>query len=157
MSTNEPDEALERLVDRTLRDLPLRRAPLTLESRVFGELQRRAALSWWRRSFAHWPLLARTAFLVACGALVSLAFVSGAPAIAGVRSLPWARDVGNLMVSAASLAAMLANVAPPTWLDEGIALCAVLYAILFGLGATTYRTLYLHSMADDCIEYLAKK
>ena len=34
MSTHDPDEALQRLLDRTLRELPPRRAPATLESRV---------------------------------------------------------------------------------------------------------------------------
>src|ERR1700738_3597831 len=97
MTPNESHEAsesqtLERLLDRALRELPLRRAPLTLESRVFGELQRRAALPWWRRSFAHWPLLARAAFLVICGVLIRLAFLGGATAVAGVRSLSWARE-----------------------------------------------------------------
>jgi hypothetical protein len=139
----ESHEALERLLDRTLHELPLRRAPLTLESRVFGELERRGALPWWRRSFAHWPLLARAVFLVICGALIRLAFLGGATAVAGVRSLSWAREVGGFTASAANLAAWLAHTVPPTWAYEGIAVCAVLYAVLFGLGAAVYRTLYL--------------
>jgi hypothetical protein len=143
MTPNESSEALERLLDRTLRELPLRRAPLTLQSRVFGELERRAALPWWRRSFTHWPLLARAAFLVICGALIRLAFLGGATAVAGVRSLSWAREVGGLTASAANLAALLAHTVPPTWAYEAIAVCAVLYAVLFGLGAAVYRTLYL--------------
>jgi hypothetical protein len=128
MIPNESPEALERLLDRTLHELPLRRAPFTLESRVLGELERRAALPWWRRSFAYWPLLARAAFLVICGGLIRLAFLAGATTVAGVRSLSWAS---------------LARTEPPTWAYEGIAVCAVLYAVLFGLGAAVYRTLYL--------------
>jgi hypothetical protein len=142
MTTNGPDDPLERLLDRTLHELPLRRAPLTLESRVIGELERRAALPWWRRSFAHWPLLARAGLLVICG-LVGLALVGGATAIADVRSLSWARQVGALVASGGNLAALLAHTAPPTWLYAGIAVCALLYAVLFGLGAAMYRTLYL--------------
>jgi hypothetical protein len=42
MTDNDSDETLERAVDRALRELPLRRAPHTLESRVFAELERRA-------------------------------------------------------------------------------------------------------------------
>jgi hypothetical protein len=140
---NESQEGLERLLDRTLRELPLRRAPFTLESRVLGELERRAALPWWRRSFAYWPLLARAAFLVICGGLIRLAFLAGATTVAGVRSLSWAREVGAITVSAADLAALLARTEPPTWAYEGIAVCAVLYAVLFGLAAAVYRTLYL--------------
>ena len=72
MTTNESREALERLLDRALHELPSRRAPPTLESRVIRELDRRAALPWWRRSFAHWPLLARAGFLVIGAALIRL-------------------------------------------------------------------------------------
>jgi hypothetical protein len=39
--------------------------------------------------------------------------------------------------------ASLVRAVPPTWLYEGAAVGAVLYALLFGLGAAAYRTLYL--------------
>jgi hypothetical protein len=146
MTTKESPEALERLLDRTLQGLPLRRAPMTLESRVFGELERRAALPWWRRSFAHWPPPARAVFLVICGALIKLAFLGGATAVAGVRSLSWMREAEALLASAGSLAALLAHTPPPTWAYEAVAVCTVLYAVLFGLGAAVYRALYLQPL-----------
>ena len=143
MTGNDPDDALKDLLDRTLQELPLRRAPPTLESRVLDEIERRAALAWWQRSFTHWPLAARAVFLVICLALIRLAFVGGATAVAGVRSLSWARDIGLRVTSAGNLLTLLANMVPPTWIYQSIAACAVLYAILFGLGAAVYRTLYL--------------
>jgi hypothetical protein len=151
MTANTPDETLERLVDRALHDLPLRRAPGTLESRVFAELDRRAALPWWRRSFAHWPLPARAGFLVMCVVLVGFVFVGVTTAMEGLRSLSysgalslsWAREAGVLMASAGNLLASLARVVPPALLYGGVAVCAALYAVLFGLGAAVYRTLYL--------------
>ncbi len=146
MTTNESDEAMERLFDRTLHVLPLRRAPPTLESRVIRELDRRAALPWWRRSFVHWPLLARAGFFVICAALIRLAFLGGATAVTGVRSLSWVRDIGGLTASAANLIAVLAHIQPPAWAYAGIAVCAVLYAVLFGLGAAVYRALYLQPL-----------
>jgi len=146
MATNESPEALERLLDRTLRELPLRRAPRTLETRVIRQLARRAALPWWRRSFAHWPLPARAGFLVICGALISVAFVEGATAVTSIRSLSWVREIGGLTASAASLLAVLARIQPPTWAYAAMAACAVLYAILFGLGAAVYRALYLQPL-----------
>jgi len=146
MTTNESREALERLLDRALRELPLRRAPRALETRVIRELERRAALAWWRRSFAHWPLLARAGFLVICGALISAAFLGGATAVTGIRSLSWVRELGGLTASAANLLAVLARIQPPTWAYAAMAVCAVLYAILFGLGAAGYRALYLQPM-----------
>jgi hypothetical protein len=149
MSTDERNEASERLLDDALRTLPLRRAPPTLESRVLRELERRAALAWWRLSFPHWPLLARAAFLVICAVLIRAAFLGGAAVLAAVRSLDWARDVGMLMSSGANLAGLLTRFAPPAWLYGGIAVCAVLYVVLFGLGAALYRTLYLQPAAGD--------
>jgi len=146
MTTKQSPEALERLLDRALHGLPLRRAPVTLESRVFAELERRAALPWWRRSFAHWPPLARAVFLVICGALIKLAFLGGATAVAGVGSLSWTREVGVLVAPAGNLTALLAHTPPPAWAYEAIAVCAVLYAILFGLGAAVYRALYLQPL-----------
>lgn len=152
MSMHHRDETLQHLLDRTLQELPLRRAPATLEARVFNELERRAALPWWRRSFMHWPVPARIAFLVICGTLAALVLFGGAAAVAGLRSLlesgapslSWARHIGVLMMSAGNLAALLARSLPVTWLYQVIAVCAVLYAVLFGLGAAVYRTLYLH-------------
>jgi hypothetical protein len=151
MTANVPPEEWDRLLDRTLRELPLRRAPSTLETRVFGELARRAALSWWRRSFAHWPHLARATFLVICGALIMVAFVGGDTVVATVRalldsgalSLPWLHQAWVLVGSAGNLVALLARIVPPAWAFAGIAAGALLYAVLFGLGAAVYHTLYL--------------
>jgi hypothetical protein len=144
-----PEDPLEPVFDRALRELPLRRAPTSLESRVLRELERRATLPWWRRSFTHWPLMARAAFLVICGAAGGLAVTGAATAAADVRALYWAREIGALMASGGSLLTLLTRIAPPLWLYEGIAVCGVLYAVLFGLGAVLYRTLYLQSMAGE--------
>jgi hypothetical protein len=131
------------MLHQTLAALPLRRAPATLEARVFRELQRRAALPWWRLSFAHWPLAARAAFLAVCAVSVGLALRGAAGAVDAVHSLGWARDAATLLVAGGNLAASLAHAAPPVWLYVTIAVLALLYALLFGLGATVYRTLYL--------------
>jgi hypothetical protein len=141
-------DPLERLLDGALRDLPLRRAPPALESRVVLELQRRAALPWWRRSFGHWPVPARAAFFAMCMTLGWAAFVGGALAVAGVNSLSWARRIAMVMGSAGNLATSLAHIVPPQWLYDGIAVGAVLYAVLFGLGAAVYRALYLESAGE---------
>jgi hypothetical protein len=151
MNATDPNDPRQQLLDRTLRELPLRHAPPTLEARVIDELERRAALPWWRRSFAHWPLLARAAFLVLCGALIRLAFLGGAAAVAGVDSLVWARQAGILVMSLGNLAAAIARISPPHWLYEGAAVCGALYAVLFGLGAVVYRLLYLQTKASDPI------
>jgi hypothetical protein len=48
-----------------------------------------------------------------------------------------------LVGSAGNLVALLARIVPPAWAFAGIAVGALLYAVLFGLGAAGYRTLYL--------------
>jgi hypothetical protein len=146
------EQGLEQLLDRTLRELPLRPAPPSLEARVFAELRRRAALPWWRRSFAYWPLFARAGFVATCMALVGLAFLQGAWAVArltalspsGAPSMFWARQALAALAGAAKLAALIVGAVPPAWLYAGIAVSAALYAALFGLGAAAYRTLYLN-------------
>jgi uncharacterized membrane protein YcfT len=48
-----------------------------------------------------------------------------------------------IVYSGVHLAALIARAVPTIWLYEGMAIGAVLYAALFGLGAALYRTLYL--------------
>ncbi len=152
---SEPFEAerrLERLLDRTLHGLPVRRAPATLESRVLAELARRAALPWWRRSFVHWPQAARAVFASMCLILAGLAFAAGGWAASGLKSLhavgvwpiSWAREAVAVMGVAQSLSGELARAIPPDWIYGGLAAGALLYAALFGLGVAVYRTLYLN-------------
>ena len=61
----------------------------------------------------------------------------------GALSLAWAREAGVLMASAGNLLTSLWRAVPPAWAYAGLAVCAALYAVLFGLGAAVYRTLYL--------------
>ena len=72
MNTNDPQK-LEAAVHRVLRGLPERKAPAGLEGRVLAELARRAALPWWRKSFAHWPAAIRAGFFA--GSVLAAALV----------------------------------------------------------------------------------
>jgi hypothetical protein len=145
----EADRRMETVIDAALCELPLRPAPPSLELQVLEELSRRAALPWWRHSFAGWPAIARVGFVLMCMMLVGLAFLAGlwaleslgSPAL-GLLSMPWARHAIALVDVAAELAS-LARIVPPTWVYEGLAASVVLYAALFGLGIAAYRTLYL--------------
>ncbi len=147
----EADERLEAAIDAALRELPLRPAPPSLELRVLEELSRRAALPWWRHSFAGWPGFARVGFVLMCIVLVGLALLGGvwvmhnlgSPAL-GALSAPWARNLAALVGVAGELAALV-RIVPPDWVYEGLAASVALYAALFGLGVAAYRTLYLDS------------
>jgi hypothetical protein len=129
--------------------LPLRSAPPSLELHVLGELSRRAALPWWRHSFAGWPGFARVGFVLMCAVLIGLVFLGGvwamrnlgSPAL-GALSMPWARHMVALAGVAGELAALV-RIVPAGWVYEGLAASVVLYAALFGLGVAAYRTLYL--------------
>lgn len=145
----------EERLDRAMRSVPMRRAPASLESRVLSEIERRAALPWWRHSFAQWPGVARAAFLITCGALAVLALTGGLWAVASIGSAhtlsalppPWARQTVALVGVAGELFSTLVRVIPQDWLYGGLAASAVLYAALFGLSIAAYRVLYLRTEA----------
>lgn len=143
---NDRDEKLERLIAGALSGLPPRRAPAELERAVFEELARRAALPWWRRGFAQWPIAARTGFVVVCMLLVAgLSLTSGFAQQAGMQTLSWAQPLVGLVVTIGSTATLVASLVPPLWIYLILSFGALLYLSLFGLGALAYRTLYLHS------------
>ncbi len=93
----ESAEKLEQTLSRALRDLPLRRAPASLEMRVANELARRAALPWWRASFANWPAAARIAFVLLCAGLVAVTILGGVSAYLDGRSVNEASGAAALV------------------------------------------------------------
>jgi len=150
----DPQEKLTQFVHATLRDLPPRRAPRTLESRVMAEIARRAALPWWRKSFAHWPLSARALFLLVCAGFVKLGLAAAVWIAAGFNSSEaseafaeqtarfgtFARVTNGLLESAAHLVGDISSL----WLYGAAAAVIALYLAVFGLGAAAYRTLYIN-------------
>ena len=153
------EQKLERTLTQALKGLPLRRAPSTLELRVVDELERRAALPWWRVSFTHWPAAPRVAFVAVCIALVAATILGGVFAFAGDRSfdqaaalvLSWVQPFLAVMSSAGGVATLLVRVIPPLWLYGGLALGIVLYVALFGLGAAAYRLYLRPSSVGDLL------
>ena len=150
MREQRPEEdRLERLVGDTMRDLPARPAPRTLESRVLGELQRRASRPWWNRSFGHWPMLARVGLMTACGALIGITLLGG-PWTVGMNSLQdtgamgsWIRQAAAITGTVGNLVASLLDAVPTAWLLLGLTAASLLYVFLVGLGAAAYRLLYV--------------
>jgi hypothetical protein len=145
------EEKLEQLLERTLGALPPRRAPPTLQARVLDEWRRRAARPWWQRSFAHWPWLARGAFLLLSAAGIDLLLTTSRRAAEYLQSLPassawplcWARAGAALFDPARDLLGALSQLSSLAWLNGAVGLAVAVYALLFGLGALAYRTLYL--------------
>jgi hypothetical protein len=147
------DEALERLLDHTLRDLPPRRAPQSLEGRVTAALAQRAAGSPGRWSFVLWTGPARAGFVAICSAVMALTLLGGGTAVTALQRLPlaaapplaWARHALTVTGAAAELAAVLVRTVPAAWAYGGLAASAALYALLFGLAGAAFRTLYLNA------------
>lgn len=150
MSTHDP-EKLEASIHRVLRSLPDRRAPASLEARVLGELSRRAALPWWRRSYAYWPLAVRVGFfagsalaaaLIASGIFV-LVRSSGAAALAGdvAQRFSWLILAREIFAAATERIRVLVSAIPPLWIYGAVGTVALCYATLAAIGAATYRTL----------------
>jgi hypothetical protein len=139
------DGDLEQLIERVARAQPPRRAPASLQGRVFAQI---AAQPWWRRGFSHWPVPARAGFLVASFGIIKLVlagFVSvvdfvQSSDVAGVTAL---HGTGAAVSTTVSLGEMVFNAIPAAWLYAGAAVGFTLYAVLFGLGTFAYRTLYV--------------
>ena len=144
----ESEQNLERFVSAALRDLPARRAPRSLESRVRAELERRAALPWWRKSFAHWPVAARGVFVVASAALATvfvwaLAGLDTTQVVDAVAAdFAWVATARGIAESIANFGLIVIRGIAPVWLYGGAIAFVALYAALFGLGTAAYRTLY---------------
>ncbi len=148
-------EPLEQAVHRALRALPPRPAPRSLEQRVLAELARRAALPWWRRSFAHWPAPALAAFVVVSLAVIAVILTGASWATAGLptvdlhaafaRPLAWWHSARSVAEALAGTGEIMIRNLPPIWLYGGLATLAAVYAALFGLGAAAFKALRYHA------------
>jgi len=142
---NSEFDPLEAKLHRVLRSLPDQAAPLTLESRVLAALAERAALPWWRRSYAGWPIAVRLGFFILAG-LSAAAVIFGLaqlPAVASAQSV-----LGNWRIIYTSLvetAARIVGDIPPVYFYTALAALGASYLALMGLGAAAYRTFFVRS------------
>lgn len=138
---NRQDE-LDRQVTRALQEQPLRRAPGTLERRVLAQIESGAAAIGWRRGFAHWPVAARVGFLAASVGVVKLALLLGTwlatPLDSPAVSVQLPSQIAWLQTLFVAIGSVVRTV-PSMWVHVGIALLAIMYAALFGIGASAYR------------------
>lgn len=147
---NPSPDNLENFIHRTLRSLPDRRAPRSLEARVLAAIVANRALPWWKRSFSGWPVVVRGLFLLFSGALVAL--LVGALTMWDFKLPDFSETFANPLAILESLrstgraladfCAILVRSIPAPWLYGGLAGLVSLYVTVFGLGATAYRTLY---------------
>lgn len=146
------DSNLENFIHRTLRSLPDRPAPRSLEARVLSTIEARASLPWWKQSFAQWPIAARCIFLLLSAGLVKVAVTVTVWAIGGFQasefahafsaSVSWLEAIrGAVRGTTESFSILFRNI-PPLWLYGVLAIIGGVYATLFSLGATAYRALF---------------
>jgi len=145
-------EELEKLIHQTLRSLPDRRAPRSLETRVLAAIAARAALPWWKQSFAQWPAVARVGFLIFSAGLIKVGLLAAVWAMAGfdgaqftnafATQFAWIDRISAVIGGIGDFCSLVFHSIPTLWLYGGLALFAGIYAALFGLGATAYRALY---------------
>ena len=150
--TPRDEQNLEQAIHRTLRALPQHSAPPALEARVLAEIARRAALPWWRQSFAHWPLAARAVFIVLCAGLAKLSIFATVWVMgdfdavtfrnAFATQFGWVETTMAMARIVGDFFTVVGRNIPPLWLYGGLGVIAVLYAAFLGLGAAAYRALY---------------
>jgi hypothetical protein len=147
-------EQLEQKIHTVLREQPLRRAPMSLEARVLGEIARRQALPWWHQSYAYWPNPVKLSFLVLATGIAG-AFLLFSMQLLGVLSGEALRQffepafgaANTLRAAGSALAGLITPVVPEvssTYLYAGLAVLGGAYAVMLGLGATAYRVLWQH-------------
>ncbi|MDB4473611.1 hypothetical protein N9023_01270 [Opitutaceae bacterium] len=145
-------EQLEQKIHAVLREQPARRAPMSLEQRVLGEIARRQALPWWQRSFVYWPNSVRLTFLVVAtgiaGAvlLFSMQLLGLVSADSITQLAEPVRGAWNtLRVAGSTIGGLVAPTMPELnakYLYAGLAVVGGAYAVMLGLGATAYRVLW---------------
>ena len=142
--SDEPNDPLERFIDRTLHDLPLRRAPPALLSRVLAATGQRAVSAWWRRTFDRWPVAAQSAFVVVAVAFATLAVYAlhRMPLQLDLHRHFGASSLGAVLKALTTLHSSLAGVLPLAWVYGIVAIVAAVYMAGLGIGAIAYRTLY---------------
>jgi hypothetical protein len=148
---NSPDN-LEKLIHETLRSLPDRRAPHSLESRVLAAIEARASLPWWKQSFAQWPVAARCAFVLLSAGLVKVVLMVTMWALGGFQAsefattfetqFAWVDAIRGAIRGVGESFAIIIRSIPPVWLYSALACIAAFYATLFSLGATAYRAIF---------------
>lgn len=145
-------EELEKFIHQQLRGLPVRRAPVSLESRVFAAIEQQAGIPWYHKSWNHWPAAVRALFLVSAtlvtaGVIAAFYLMSRevdaiSLAAGATHRFVLVTQIYNVGAWMVDFAGRIVGNVPPLWFYGSVATLAALYATFFGLGAAAYRTLY---------------
>jgi len=111
-------EDLEKFIHQTLRSLPARRAPHSLEARVRAAIEARAALPWWKQSFAQWPVAARFAFVIASAGLAKLAIMAVVWGMAGFDGTEFANAFSTQLGWIQTVSAVFTGIGVKVYRDD---------------------------------------
>ena len=146
------EKELEHFIHSTLRSLPDRKAPGTLEARVLAAIEHRATVAWYHKSWSYWPAAVRAAFLavataVGGAAVTAFYLLSQGLELGSVASevggrFEWLSRIYNVGVWCVDFANHIVGGIPSLWIYGGLGFIAALYVTFFGIGAAAYRTLY---------------
>lgn len=107
-----------------------------------AEISRRAALPWWRQSFARWPLPARVLLLAASAATAGLVLALGAAVLSPAAPVETASFPAALQAAWKILPGVFEKLIPSSvvpWLHAAIGVIVAAYAGLLAFGGAACR------------------
>jgi hypothetical protein len=147
---NSEQDPLARWTDQALRQLPQRPAPAGFQARVIAEIQRQAALPWYRRPWTQWNRNQRWFSFILFAALLSAVFGFVLPSLelaatqgsAGQIASDASRTLATLSSGAETVGKSLRLVIdriPSLYLTAAFTALAALWLSTAGLGAACWR------------------
>ncbi len=141
-----PDDKLASAIDRELKRLPDREAPVSLAPTVMSRIGKLSARPWWQRAWFDWPIPCRAASLVFAGTIVWMIFSAsnGADTAGPLQPLFTLLSAIGLAVRALATASVSLLIdflqsIPPPLLATMLFICAAAWTTCFGLGAICLR------------------
>lgn len=140
----DPNNHLEAWADRTLKQLPTRRAPASLAPKVLAAIQRQRALPWYRRPWFTWPkgfqvLSIATLTGLSTGVVwaFSAAQTAAAPVITNVRTE--ASTAFSIVSALTQAAGLIVNEVPSYIWFTVLGMLAVAWVSFLALGTACWR------------------
>lgn len=136
---------LEEFIDRKLKALPPKAAPANLVTNVMNEIARRAALPWYKQSFAHWPKFYQNLFLVTASTTLAALFWFALPLTAQlslsslVSKVEWLAWIPKVFEGLSSAVVIAGKTVSLEWIIGALGALALFYAWCIAAGVALFR------------------
>ncbi len=141
-----PEEKLASAIDRELKRLPDRAAPVSLAPAVLSRIGKLSTRPWWQRAWFDWPVPCRAISLLLAGTIFWFIFAAstGSDTAGPLQPLFTLLSAIGLVVRAfasasMSIIAQAIQSIPPTLMATMLFVCAAAWTTCFGLGAICLR------------------